>query len=61
MQGSNENIKEIIEIVSILDYLELNQICVMQHAVSQSEVMEARHTIPAYTAQAHYPRIHCEN
>ena len=32
MQGSNENIKEIIGIISILDYLKLIQICVTQHS-----------------------------
>ena len=31
MQGSNENIKEIIGIVSILDYLDLIQIHVTQY------------------------------
>ena len=30
MQGSNENIKEIIGIMSILDYLALIQICITQ-------------------------------
>ena len=34
MQGSNENTKEIIGIISILDYLELIQICITQHNCS---------------------------
>ena len=28
---------------------------------SQSQIGTARHAIQAYTAQAHYPSIHCEN
>ena len=31
MQGSNENIKKIIGIISILDYLDLIQICIAQN------------------------------
>ena len=31
MQGSNENIKEIIGIISILDYLDLIHNCITQH------------------------------
>ena len=30
-----------------------------QHAVDQLKAREARHAIPAYTAQAKYPSIHC--